>query len=134
MFGACEDDGAFHIIFREERCQHFTLVDFFGENHRLVDPVNRLGIWRNRDFNRAGQKVIRQTADLLGHCGRKQQRLALIWRTRHDLTDGRDKTKIQHLVSLVEDNCRRAIQTDNASGHMIKQATGRCDNNIDTAG
>ena len=134
VLGAGKDDCALVSGFAKNIDQQRGLGPFGDIDDALVDPFNRLRVRRHCNFNRIVQEVARQSADLFRHCRREQGGAALARQIGHDLANGRQETKIEHLVCLIENNRGRLVDPDDACGHVIEQTARRRHQNINAIG
>src|SRR5690606_964610 len=107
-----------------------TFVLFVDEKDRLVDFFNGGGLRGDFDANRVNEDALGEILNVLGHGGRKQQRLPFGGQGLNHPAHIMDKTHVEHPVSFVEHENLDSFEIDSPLVHQVKQATGRGDKNI----
>ena len=131
--GAGKHDGAVNALLRQDFQQQLALGGLRGEDHRLLDPLDRTGDRRDGNLGRIGQEIMGQRLDLLGHGGRQHGGLTRRRQHADDLADGREEAEVQHLVGLVQHQGLNVFQGQGARLHQVEQTARRGDDDIDAA-
>ena len=76
------------------------------------------------------EEILRELFDVIGECGREQQRLALFWQQREDALEVGHEAHIQHAVCLVQNQYLHLIEHQVAAFDVIQQAPGGCHQNF----
>jgi hypothetical protein len=88
---------------------------------------------RHLDGHRVLHERARQLADLVGEGGGEEQVLPLRRQQREDAADVVDEAHVEHAVGLVEDEDLDLAQVDRLLLHVVEQAPGRGDEDVDAA-
>ena len=102
MFGAREDQHAFHLFRLERMDEEVELPSLRGAVEMLDDRFDR--IMASSGIDRVGVRkdIGSQLVDLGRDCGRKEHSLPFAGHFPNDLLDIVDKPHVQHPVGLIE--------------------------------
>ena len=102
MLGPGKDQGIVQLGLAQQFLQQCSLVALFNLIHRMGDSLNQSFVV-DLDFYRIIEDILDQMANLSGHCGGKNQRLTLDRHMFEYFTDIREKSLVEHMISLIED-------------------------------
>ena len=125
VFGASEDQHAVEIGLAKQIAEQRLFVRLLHEHHTLLDEIDRRSRGRHVHTHRVGQQAVRQVGDGLGHGGREEQRLSLVWQPRDDLLEIGQKAHVEHPVGFVEDKDFQLVEPHVALTHEVEQSTRR---------
>src|SRR5581483_11224694 len=134
VLGLGEDEHLRPVVALDEVLEQRALplaVDRVGD---LRDQLDRRVAPRDLDRGRVAHERRRELADLVGEGGREQQVLALRRQQREDAPDVGDEAHVEHAVGLVEDQDLDAPEIDRLLVHVVEQAPGRGDDDVDAVG
>ncbi len=113
--------------------EEFALAVLVHRVHDLRHQFDRRIAPRDFDRDRVFHEGVGQLADLVREGGREQQVLPLHRQQRHDAADIGQKAHVQHAVGFVEHQDFNAAQVHRALLHVVEQAAGGGDNDVNTA-
>ena len=131
--GAREHDGAREVGRGEHLREQRRLGAGVDHHDMLADALGGGGDGRHRHALRLVQELVGERGDLLRHGGREEQRLAGLGHLRHDLAHGQHEPEVEHVVGFVEHDEGRLLEAHVAVLHVVEQAAGRGDENVDAA-
>ncbi len=114
VLGTGEDQGTMAVGVADDLIQQRLLVAVFDEVNLLFDALDRGGRRRNADRHRIVQQAVGQARNVVGHSGRKEQRLPFGGQMRNDALEIGEEAHIEHAVGFVEDEHFQFVQADAA--------------------
>ncbi len=131
-----EDERRRRALEVEDAAERRPLVaagDDVGGLAHLREPPGRRGLLRDRDAHGVLQ-VLRGDRPDPGRERRREQRgLARLRRRREDRVEVLGEPHVEHLVRLVEDEDRQAVELQGPAVHVVERAAGRRDDDVDPA-
>ena len=134
VLGAGEHEGQTTSLGLEKMRHQLALAHARHGQERLPHaPGGRRAARCHLDVDRIAQNLACQTANLVGHRGREQKRLAPGREGGDDAAHVADEPHVEHAVGLVQDQDLQAPEIDVAPLHEIEKPPRRGHENIDTA-
>ena len=97
----------------------------------MRDEIRGCVAARDLDRNRRAQNLVGEPFDLVGERRGEQQVLPLRGQQRDDALDVGHEAHVQHAIGFVEHENFHARQVDGFLLHVIEQAAGRGDEDLD---
>ncbi len=131
--GAGEDDGGRRILGLEDARQGLDLLAARELVRALVDLGDRHFLAANDDALRVVHVRVGEIGNARRHRGAEERGLPLRRDLLEDGLDVVDEAHVEHLVGLVEDEEAEVIQLQGAAAHVVHDAAGRADHDVDAA-
>ena len=123
--GAAEDNG---VDFRIVVGYSLESVVFVLSRHEVVDVVHLLRALVSRahyDLLCVAEVVLADALNLLAHCCREEQRVAVVWHSGKDSVDALSESHVEHFVSFIEHHVFHAAEVCHSALHEVDKASWR---------
>ena len=105
---------------------------FVDETNCLIDLFSRCLLWCDGNRGRVQENGMGQFFNLGSKGGGEEERLPFLWQRCDDFLNVAEKAHVEHTVDLIKDEVFHSREFNVTFVHVIKQASGAGDENVDT--
>ena len=132
---AAEDDCWSTAICLQDACKHFDLIHRMCTDNMLFDARDDstfIFIILSTDMYGLIHEATCKSDDVSGHCCREEHCLLTCWSAGKNLFYIGQEAKVEHFISLIENNARDEFQCELSLAIEIEETTWSSDNNFYT--
>ncbi len=129
--GAGEEDGRGRLLHVEDAGEGVALVAADDLVVGLADLRDGQRLGRDGNTDGRAHVALGQFGDARRNGGREERGLPLGRHLLEDPLDVLDEAHVEHLVGLVEDDGADAVEVEGAAAHVVHDAAGRADDDVD---